>query len=134
MDQADLLAFTPVPLRSRRDGWTPERQRAFIVRVAEGMPCSGAARAVGLSRQTLYALLRRPEAASFAAAREEAMRRAARARQASRPGNRRTRAALEGIEIPVTYRGRIVGTQIRHDNRQLVHLLNQFARKGLLPW
>jgi transposase len=134
MEHADPPGFTPARLRSRRDGWTPERQRAFIGHVAAGMPCSRAVRAVGMSRQTLYALLRRPEAASFAAAREEAMRRAAVARRISRRENRRTRAALEGIEIPVTYRGRVVGTQIRYDNRQLIHLLNQMVRKGLNLW
>ncbi|HEV7660450.1 MAG TPA: hypothetical protein VGO55_11455 [Allosphingosinicella sp.] len=30
MDDSDLLAFTPVPVRARADGWTPKNQYFFI--------------------------------------------------------------------------------------------------------
>ncbi|HEX2763027.1 MAG TPA: hypothetical protein VHM92_04155 [Allosphingosinicella sp.] len=33
--QAPSLAFTPVPRRYRHDGWTPERQVAFIEALAD---------------------------------------------------------------------------------------------------
>ena len=46
----DLLEFAPVPRKTRRaDGWTPERQRAFIAALsATGSPRQ-AARAVGMA-------------------------------------------------------------------------------------
>lgn len=31
----ESLAFTPVVVRARYDGWTPDRQRAFIDRLSE---------------------------------------------------------------------------------------------------
>ena len=55
--------FTPVPLRARRDGWTPERQYAYVVALAEfGMAAGGAA--VGMTGRALR-LRRRPGAAPF---------------------------------------------------------------------
>jgi hypothetical protein len=129
MDDSDsLLAFTPVPVRGRRDGWTPERQRAFIAAIAGGMASNHAARAVGMSKQTAHALRRRPGAGGFAAAWDEAV---ARRKAARRKGvSERTRAAIDGVRTPVRYRGRIVGFRTRYDNRQLVRLLGQALAKG----
>lgn len=60
--------FTPVPCRARRDGWTADRQRAFIAALA----CTGcvgkAAREAGMSRESAYRLRRRRGAEGFAAA------------------------------------------------------------------
>lgn len=76
---ADLLAFDPVPMarRSAR-GWTVARQRAFIAALAHYGVVSDAARAVGMSVRSAYALRLRPGAESFDAAwmcaQEEAMR------------------------------------------------------------
>jgi hypothetical protein len=128
VDDSDLLAFTPVPLRGRRDGWTAERQRGFIAAIASGVPSNHAARAVGMSKQTAHALRRRPDAESFAAAWDEAVRRAGLARY--KGVSARTSAATEGIAIPVLYRGRVVGTRIRYDNRQLTRLLGQAIARG----
>ena len=71
----DALAFTPVPTaRRRRDGWTPERQHAFILALAQLGLAGAAAREVGMSRKSAYALLKRagPES-GFARAWEEAV-------------------------------------------------------------
>jgi hypothetical protein len=65
---APALAFTPVPLRARRDGWTAERQHAFIAALAETRCVAEACRSVGVSTQSAYALYRRPGAESFRAA------------------------------------------------------------------
>jgi hypothetical protein len=62
------LAFAPVPLRYRRDGWTPERQRAYVAALAATGHAGKAARAVGMTEQSAARLRRRPEAAAFAAA------------------------------------------------------------------
>ena len=132
MDEPEFLAFIPVPLRSRRDGWTPERQRAFIAAIAGGMASNHAARAVGMSKQTAHALRSRPGAESFAAAWEQAVRFAKTARR--RKGMDRTEAAVFGVAVPVTYRGRVVGHQMRYDIAQGVRLLHQLSRKGSSPW
>jgi transposase len=128
MDDSAPLDFTPVPVRGRRDGWTPERQRAFIAAIAGGMASNHAARAVGMSKQTAHALRGKPGAGSFAAAWDEAVRRRKAARR--QDVSERTCAAVDGVRTPVRYRGRVVGFQTRYDNRQLVRLLSQAFAKG----
>lgn len=71
---ARLLSFTPVPVRYRRDGWTPARQRAFIAALAGRGCVLAACRRVGKSAEAFYQLARRPDAASFRAARDAAFR------------------------------------------------------------
>lgn len=67
-------AFTPVPMQRRRhDGWTPEKQRAFIEVLSVTGQISAACRAVGMSRKSAYALCDRPGADSFAAAWTDAL-------------------------------------------------------------
>lgn len=65
---AALLAFTPVPVRYRYDGWTPERQRLYVAALFATGHAGKAARAVGMTEQSAAKLGRRPDAASFAAA------------------------------------------------------------------
>ena len=62
-DEAD--SFTPVPLRYRHDGWTPERQRLYVIALARTGHAGKAARAVGMTEQSAAKLRRRPEAAAF---------------------------------------------------------------------
>ncbi len=63
----------PIPLRRRHDGWTPERQAAFLAAlVATGAVAKAAAR-VGMSRVSAYKLRQRPEAAAFRAAWDAAL-------------------------------------------------------------
>ena len=64
--------FDPVPLRARRDGWTPERQVAFIRALAIGGCVRDACRSVGMTRSSAYVLYRHPHAASFRRAWDEA--------------------------------------------------------------
>lgn len=45
----DSPAFTPVPLRARPDGWTPERQRRSIAALTATGVVAAAVRAVGKS-------------------------------------------------------------------------------------
>jgi hypothetical protein len=65
---AGLLDFTPVRLRARVDGWTPERQRAYVAALARWGSGRLAAEHVGLTPQSAARLCRRPHAASFSAA------------------------------------------------------------------
>jgi hypothetical protein len=80
MSRPPVIAFTPVPLRRRADGWSPELQLRFIVALSRGLNPGEAARAVGKNRQNAYALRKRPGAESFAAAWDAAIAFAGRAR------------------------------------------------------
>ncbi|HEY7807656.1 MAG TPA: hypothetical protein VIC34_10700 [Croceibacterium sp.] len=66
-------AFYPVPTRTRRDGWTIERQADFLGMLAETGSVIGACEAVGISRKSAYQLRARPGAESFAAAWDAAL-------------------------------------------------------------
>jgi hypothetical protein len=68
MSAPPVIAFTPVPLRPRADGWPPELQLRFILALSRGLTPGEAARSVGKNRQNAYALRKRPGAESFAAA------------------------------------------------------------------
>ncbi|HYD38753.1 MAG TPA: hypothetical protein VEA60_14135 [Allosphingosinicella sp.] len=68
MSRPPIIAFTPVPLRRRADGWTPALQLRFIVALSRGLTPGEAARSVGKNRQNAYALRKRPGAESFASA------------------------------------------------------------------
>ena len=57
--------FTPVPVRNRRDGWTPIRQARFIAALAETGCVARAARRAGMARETAYRLRRKTGAESF---------------------------------------------------------------------
>jgi hypothetical protein len=65
---AASLGFAPVPLRRRRDGWTPERQLVYLAVLAAGGRSREAAARVGMTVQGAGRLLRRPDAQPFARA------------------------------------------------------------------
>jgi hypothetical protein len=65
--------FYPVPVRTRRDGWTIERQADFLGMLAETGSVIGACEAVGMSRKSAYRLRALPGAESFAAAWDAAL-------------------------------------------------------------
>lgn len=74
------LEFDPVPRASRRrDGWSPEKQRAFIFMLAQCGSVRLACRAAGSkSNNTVYALRHSPGSESFSAAWDKAVKRGAR--------------------------------------------------------
>lgn len=93
--QADPAAaafpFTPVRVRYREDGWTPERQRRYVALIAATGHCGKAARGVGMTEQSAGKLRRRADAASFARACELAMQSARRRWRAARLDSSRPR-------------------------------------------
>jgi hypothetical protein len=119
------LAFAPVPVRARHDGWTVERQKGFILRLALGGHVTLAARAVGKTRKSAYRLRGRPDAASFAASWDKA---------AGWGQDRRLDVALEralyGERVPIVRNGRCVGEVVRHDNRLGMAVLNAMDRRA----
>lgn len=115
------LDFVPVPVKSRHDGWTPRAQKMFVQALAAGLGVSGAARAVGKSRQTAYRLRDRPDAAGFASACDRALA-FARLRPLP-PGTTAWERGVEGVLVPIRYRGRVVGWRRKYCDRTLGRLL-----------
>ena len=124
MDDSDAFDFTPVPLRSRRGGWTAERQRAFIAALANGLKPGRAAAQLGLSRQSAYLLREHPGGASFAAAWDTAAA-AARARKRALREPSEYERAVEGVLRPVRYRGRIAAWDRRFSDAALRRVLGR---------
>lgn len=64
----DPPPFATARVRARHDGWTAERQRAFIAALAETACVSQACAEVGLTPRSAYRLREHPAAAGFRAA------------------------------------------------------------------
>ena len=114
--------FDPVPVRSRRDGWTPERQRAFILALARSLCVDRAAAKVGMSRESVYRLRKRAGAESFAAAWNSVM--AAKPR-GSTALDLLFHRAFYGSLKPIVRGGQTVAFLHRPDNRALMSLLHR---------
>ncbi|HEY9554895.1 hypothetical protein [Allosphingosinicella sp.] len=117
------LAFAPVPVRARHDGWTVARQKGFILRLALGGCITVAAEGVGKTRKNAYWLRERPGAESAAAWEGVGM------------GQDRTvdvalERALLGERIPIVRDGRCVGERHRYDSRLTMTVLNALDRRG----
>ncbi|WP_265587680.1 hypothetical protein [Sphingomicrobium arenosum] len=70
---AELLAFTPVPVKSHANNWTPEHQRAFIAALATTGNVRPAARAIGRWANGAERLRKHPKGRSFAEAWDNAL-------------------------------------------------------------
>jgi hypothetical protein len=116
--------FTPVPVRARHDGWTPERQQAFIRYLAAGAGPSEAAEAVGKTKQSAFTLRSRPGAESFRAAWDAAAAFARRQRYDAHPQSA-VGKAREGVLVPRFYRGRLVSVERRFPSAPLMRVLAQ---------
>ena len=112
--------FTPVPTRQRDDGWSPARQRAFLEALASCGSVSAAARVVGLSRESAYALRRRADARGFGQAWD-----AARLLAAEHLLDLAWDRATQGEVRSLVYHGAVVGEVRHYDNRLLLGLIAQ---------
>jgi hypothetical protein len=74
MSRFPFLHFIPVPVRPRRDGWTPLLQIRFVIGIAKGLSPARAAARIGKTRQSALALRKHREGRSFAAAWDSARR------------------------------------------------------------
>jgi hypothetical protein len=122
---ADPFAFEPVPSASRRhDGWTAQRQRAFISALGEIGLVSAAAKAVGMSRKSAYALLARagPES-GFALAWDKAL-----AEGRHKASSAAIERAIHGVEVPYFYRGIQRGTRRVYNDGLLIAALRWVSR------
>jgi hypothetical protein len=119
------LAFTPVPVRARHDGWTVERQKWFILRLALGGCVSVAAKGVGMTRKSAYRLRDRAGAESFAAAWDRAL-----GWGQDRTLDTGLERALLGERVPIVRDGRCVGERFRYDNRLTFAVLRALDRRA----
>jgi hypothetical protein len=114
----DPLAFTPVPRKHRHDGWTADRQRAFIAALAATGSVKAAARAINMAAEGAYYLRRAPGADSFRAAWEAAL-----ASGVQRLTDIAIERAIEGVPIPVFHKGEQVGERRWYNDRLLMFVL-----------
>jgi hypothetical protein len=117
--QMSNIPFTPVPRqRSRHDGWTAERQVAFIDALAGcGIVCA-AAQKVGKSPTSAYRLKLAEGAESFSAAWDEAL-----GIGMMRLQDIAMDRAINGVAVPHFYKGEQVGETRWYDNRLLTFML-----------
>ena len=114
------IAFTPVPrLRNRRNGWTEETQRLFILALEECGCVTQAARAVGMSARSAYRLMEAEGAESFAEAWDQAV-----ARGIERLREHAMEQAFSGAWVPVYRKGRLVRVELRHNHKLAMALLS----------
>lgn len=110
--------FSPVPLRRRHDGWTPEKQAAFIEALAQCGCVDEAAERVGMHRSSAYELRDRPSSESFRAAWDAALTHAVPLLEDAAFAR-----AVKGVTRPVFYKGEQVGEKTYYDERLTMFLL-----------
>jgi len=116
---------------SQEVGWTPARQAVFLRALASTQSVAGAARMVGLSRQSAYALRARLKGEPFDLAWGAALR-----CRFDALAECALERAMHGVEVPHFYKGEMVGTSRKFDERLTVALLamrDRFAPAPKLP-
>lgn len=107
----------------RYDGWTAERQRAFLRELSEGNGITHACRVVGLSAQSAYAFRRSARGAGFALAWQAALL-LSRETLADELLDR----ALNGVVETVNHRDGTETTRHRYDNHLAMKMLARMDR------
>lgn len=116
-----LLSFRPVPHKHRnprRNAIGPARQRAFIAALAASGIVTQAARHIGASMEALYKLRNKPGAEEFRAAWEAAVDRGV-----ARLEDCALARAIGGEERMVVSAGKVLGTEIRHNEALVMFFL-----------
>ena len=117
------VAFRPVPVRPRHDGWTVERQIAFVEKLADCGSISAAARHVGMSRESVRKLRRRPCGRAFRDACDAALDCGYADVEESA-----IERSKNGVARPVFYKGEQVG-EWRYFDERLTMFLLRFRRR-----
>jgi hypothetical protein len=122
-ERPPLPEFEPVPRRYRHDGWTPERQKAFIEALADTGCVTRAAAMVNMSQANCYALRRAPGAESFRRAWDAALD----------FGLKRLKdiafeRAIEGQLVPVFVAGKLMGFRRKRNDALLMFCLRHYGQ------
>lgn len=115
---ATIPHVPPVSLRPRWSGWTPDKQIAFVEALSETACVVEAARIVGMSTVSAYALRRLPRAHHFRAAWDAALDMGVQRLEQAALGR-----ALNGVPRPIFYQGEQVGEWREYDERLAMFLL-----------
>ena len=116
--------FAPVPRQVyRHDGWTPERQRAFIAALADTGCVSRAARMVNMAQANCYTLRRSPGAEEFRRAWDAALD-CGLAQMKDIAFER----AIEGELIPVFANGKHMGFRRKRNDALLMFCLRHYGK------
>lgn len=121
----DLPLPPPVPVRVRADGWTAERQRTFLIVLAETGSVSAACQEAGVSSRSAYRLRARPDAEGFARAWDQALK-IATVQLTTLAFERATRGTVREVWKD----GQLVQTTREPSDRLLVFLLQHLLPAG----
>jgi len=122
-ERPPLPEFEPVPRRYRHDGWTPERQQAFIEALADTGCVTRAAAMVNMAQANCYALRRAPGAEGFRRAWDAALD----------FGLKRLKdiafeRAIEGQLVPVFVAGKLMGFRRKRNDALLMFCLRHYGQ------
>lgn len=120
-----LPEFTPVPRKYRHDGWTPERQKAFIGALADTGSVSRAAAMVNMAQTNCYTLRRAPGAEGFRRAWEAALDFGV-----ARLKDIAFERAIDGYLVPVFVAGKLMGFRRRHNDALLMFCLRHYGQEA----
>src|SRR5947209_5907909 len=123
------VEFEPVPVRPRRDGWTADRQVAFIQALAETDCVVEACRRVGVTRQSAYRLRLHESAADFRRAWDAALDDALCQLEQAALGR-----AMNGVAVPIFHKGEQVGERREFDERLTMFLLRSRRPQRFGKW
>ena len=117
-----LISFQPAPVRPRHDGWTTERQLAFVEKLADTNSITAACKHVGMSRESVRKLRRRPGGRAFRDACDAALDCGYAAIEEAAAERSRN-----GVPRPIFYKGEQVG-EYRHFDERLTMFLLRYRR------
>lgn len=118
-----LPDFTPVPRKYRHDGWTPERQKAFIAALADTGSVSRAAAMVNMAQANCYTLRRAAGAESFRRAWAAALDFGV-----ARLKDIAFERAIDGYLVPVFVAGKLMGFRRKHNDALLMFCLRHYGQ------
>ena len=110
--------FRPVVVRERHDGWTGERQAAFLEALGACGCVVEACAAVGMSTAGAYRLKNRYDAVDFRLSWDAALDMAA-----GRVEDAVIGRAINGVAVPHYYQGEQIGEHRRYDERLALFIL-----------
>jgi hypothetical protein len=122
-ERAPIPAFTPVPRRYRHDGWTPERQKAFIEALADTGCVTRAAAQVNIAQTNAYELRRAPGAEEFRRAWDAALDFGL-----LRFKDVAFERAIEGQLVPVFVAGKLMGFRRKRNDALLMFCLRHYGQ------